>query len=154
MKMFSPSGHPRFSFMETDLEKFKPISCSLIDPLQWMGAVRMRVQTSDKNISIIHTTPVHRLMTCEVKRCVFVRNKSIIKTSESGEKYAQIKHCLQANTRVDFDVRGQQEKDFFTGGNVHYWLCWLIFLPEASLKLKCLDGFVSHNHAAFHFTRH
>jgi len=85
-----------------------------------MGAVRMRVQTADKNITIIHTTPVHRLMTCEVKRCVFVRNKSIIKTSESGEKYAQIKHCLQANTRVDFDVRGQQEMDFFTGGNVPY----------------------------------
>ncbi len=28
-----------------------------MDPLQWMGAVRMRVQTADKNIIIIHTTP-------------------------------------------------------------------------------------------------
>ncbi len=28
---------------------------------QWMGAVRMRVQTSDKNITMIHTTPVHQL---------------------------------------------------------------------------------------------
>ncbi len=27
----------------------------------WMGAVRMRVQTADKNITIIHTTPVHQL---------------------------------------------------------------------------------------------
>ncbi len=37
----------------------------LIDPmapLQWMGAVRMRVQTADKNITIIHTAPVHQLM--------------------------------------------------------------------------------------------
>ncbi len=25
-----------------------------MDPLQWMGAVRMRVQTADKNITIIH----------------------------------------------------------------------------------------------------
>ncbi len=32
-----------------------------MDPLQWMGAVRMRVQTADKNITIIHTTPVHFL---------------------------------------------------------------------------------------------
>ncbi len=28
-----------------------------MDPLQWMGAIRMRVQTADKNITIIHTTP-------------------------------------------------------------------------------------------------
>ncbi len=47
-----------------------------MDPLQWMGAVRMRVQTADKNITVIHTTPVHQLMSCEAKSCVFV-NKSI-----------------------------------------------------------------------------
>ncbi len=42
--------------------------------------------------------------------------------SESGEKYAQIKHCLQAKTALNnyvsgFDVRGQQGMDF-TGGSV------------------------------------
>ncbi len=37
-----------------------------MDPLQWMGAVRMKVQTADKNITIIHTTPVHQLMSCKV----------------------------------------------------------------------------------------
>ncbi len=31
-----------------------------MDPLQWMGAVRMRVQTADKNITIIHTPPDHQ----------------------------------------------------------------------------------------------
>ncbi len=36
-------------------------------------------------------------MACEVKNCVFASHKSIIKT-ESGEKNAQIKHCLQAKT--------------------------------------------------------
>ncbi len=50
-----------------------------MDPLQWMGAVSMRVQTADRSITIIHTTPVHQLMSCEVKSCVFVKNKSIIK---------------------------------------------------------------------------
>ncbi len=40
-------------------------------------------------------------------------------SSESEEKYAQIKHCLQAKTVlnkyvVDFDVRRQQEIDVFT----------------------------------------
>ncbi len=41
---------------------------------QWMGAVRMRLQTANKNITIINTTPVNHLMTCEVIRCLFVRN--------------------------------------------------------------------------------
>ncbi len=89
-----------------------------------MGAVRMRVRTADKNITIIHT-PVHQLMPCEAKICVLVRNKSIIKmflTSNhcfqlkykssihntafsskkssylNREKSAQIKHRLQAKT--------------------------------------------------------
>ncbi len=48
-----------------------------LHPLQWMGAVRMRVQTADKNITIIHTTPVHQLMSWEAKSCVLIRNKSI-----------------------------------------------------------------------------
>ncbi len=47
-----------------------------MDALQWMGAVRKRVQTADKNITIIHTTPVHQLTSC-----VFVRNKSINRDS-------------------------------------------------------------------------
>ncbi len=31
-----------------------------MDPLQWMGAVSMRVQTANKNITIIHTATVHQ----------------------------------------------------------------------------------------------
>ncbi len=102
---------------------FHSIICSPVDALQWMGAVRMRVQTADKNITIIHTTPVHQLTSWEDKRCMFVKNKSIIIrhflhfnvqlkssvynytssskksiSSESGEKSAQIKHHLQGNT--------------------------------------------------------
>ncbi len=38
-----------------------------MDPLQWMGAVRMRVQTADKNITVIHTTPVQQLQYILVK---------------------------------------------------------------------------------------
>ncbi len=112
-----------------------------MDPLQWMGAVRMRVQTADKNITIIHTTPVHRLTSWEAKHCMFVINKSIktffcpqfiillspLKKPESGEKYAQIKHHLKVktvpnsskqNTWVYFHVRGQQEMDFFIEGSI------------------------------------
>ncbi len=72
------------------------ITCSPVDPLQWMGAVRMRVQTAAKNITnitVIHTTPVYQLMYCEVKSCTFVRNKSIVK----GLVHPKIKFslCLQ-----------------------------------------------------------
>ncbi len=49
-----------------------------MDPLQWMGAVRVKVQTADKNNTVIHTTPVLQLMPL-AKSCVFVRNKSLIK---------------------------------------------------------------------------
>ncbi len=40
-----------------------------------MGAVRMRVQTADKNITIIHMTPVYQLTSCEVKSGTFFVNK-------------------------------------------------------------------------------
>ncbi len=91
-----------------------------------MGAVRMRVQTADKNVTIIHTTPVHHLMSWEDKSYMFVKkqihqivltvNLCLLKyeasihdidfssekiaSSESGEKYAiyiLIKYCLQVN---------------------------------------------------------
>ncbi len=70
----------------SDLEKCS----STMDALQWMGAVRMRVQTADKNITIIHTTPVHQLTSWEDKSCVFVRNKSIIKM------FLTSNHCFWA----------------------------------------------------------
>ncbi len=66
--------------------------------------------------------------------------------SESGEKYAQIKQRLQVKTvqdsikQVDFDVRGQQGKYFFTGGSIMD----SVLVRIECLKLKCLnDGFVS-----------
>ncbi len=61
------------------------ISVSAMDALQWMGAVRMR---ADKNITIIHTTPVHKLPSGEDKslhediftlnHCFWAKYKSII----------------------------------------------------------------------------
>ncbi len=51
-----------------------------MDALQWMGAVRTRVQTVDTDITIIHTTPVHQLTSGEDKSCVFAKNESIDET--------------------------------------------------------------------------
>ncbi len=63
---------------QRNLEKCRHnITFSPMDLLQWMGAVRRRVQTADKNNTIIpqviHTTPVHQLLSCEVKSRMFVR---------------------------------------------------------------------------------
>ncbi len=70
LTMYSLSGHPRCRwacfFIWTNLEKLQYITCSPMAHLKWMGAVRMRVQTADKNITIIHTTPIHQLMSCEI----------------------------------------------------------------------------------------
>ncbi len=92
--MYSLSGHPRRRwvcyFIRTDLENFAwhHFLC------KWMGAIRMRVQTADKNITIIHTTPAHQLISCKVKICVFVWSKSIIKALNCHfwPKYQSIIH--------------------------------------------------------------
>ncbi len=52
-----------------------------MDALQWMGAVRMKVQTADKkhhnNPQVIHTSPSINVLWSE-KVCVIINN-SIIK---------------------------------------------------------------------------
>ncbi len=72
-----------------------------MDPLQWMGAVRMRVQTADKNITIIHkkSKTVHQLMVCKYESIhnIAFSSENVV-SSESGEKYAQVKHQLQVKT--------------------------------------------------------
>ncbi len=45
-----------------------PSEWESMDALQWMGAVR--VQTADKDITILHTTPVHQLTSGEDKSSV------------------------------------------------------------------------------------
>ncbi len=125
--------------------------------LQWMGAVRMRVQTADKNITIIHTTPVHQLTSWEDKSW----NKSIFKTfltlnhcflqkyksrihnntswirSESGEKSAQINHCLQDKT-----VQNNSKQTFHFFWLFHwrkrYYGLWTHILARSLLCNTCI----------------
>ncbi len=56
-------------------------TCSPMDPLQWMGPIRMRVQTGDKNITIIHkqSTWLHVVIVINPSlRSFFTSNKSSI----------------------------------------------------------------------------
>ncbi len=62
-------------------------------------------------------------------------------TFKSVKKYAQIKHHLQAKSSNklfkmvgDFDVRGQQGMDFFTGGKImDSFKCLDLFLTNTQL---------------------
>ncbi len=107
-----------------------------------MGAVRMRVQTADKNITIIHKyfSPSVKVLKWKAA-CLLETNplkyfpakweSSIIYkvvSSESGEKYAQIQQFTSQNMSVDFNVNGQQWRDFFTFVIMYYGL---IFCQEA-----------------------
>ncbi len=51
--------HLADAFIQSDLKCIQAIdidiTCSPMDPLQWMGAVTIRLQTADKNITIIQT---------------------------------------------------------------------------------------------------
>ncbi len=57
LNIYLSSGHTVQAVDDLAWIQMDSITCSAMDALQWMGAVRMRVQTADKNITIIHTTP-------------------------------------------------------------------------------------------------
>ncbi len=83
-----------------------------------MGAVRMRVQTADKNITIIHTTPVHQLTSWEDKSCVFVQNKSIKYNCELLPKYESIIHNnASSSEEVILSESGEKSVFFFKYGS-------------------------------------
>ncbi len=64
-----------------------------MDPLQWMGAIRMRVQTTDKNNpQVIHMTPV--LTLCEVKKMNVLSNKFSI------NMFLTSNHCFLQKIQV------------------------------------------------------
>ncbi len=80
-----PSGDSRCRwvcfFFGTDLKKFSIallvhhwIICSEWVPSEWESK---QLKKHDDNPQLIHTIPVHQLTSCEVKICMFVRNKII-----------------------------------------------------------------------------
>ncbi len=92
-----------------------------MDPLQWMGAVRMRVQTTDKkhnNLQVIHMIPVHRL-TYFVKSWVFVTSK-----------FTNI--FLNCFGLLLFLFR--QNKQYYNGTRLKLKISWWICLPPMCIN--------------------
>ncbi len=55
-----------------------------MNPLQWMGAIRMKVQTADKSITHISSPPVNILRSvCFSQTCSFLFHKMLIDVLES-----------------------------------------------------------------------
>ncbi len=85
-----------------------------------MGAVRMRVQTADKNITIIYTTLVNQLMSWEVKSCMCVRNK-IYHKCISGHNKKSLHNNVSSSEKYkkkSFSPDSDSMFFFFTGGSV------------------------------------
>ncbi len=91
--------------------------CSEWVPSEW---------ESDKNITIIHSTPVHQLSLWEDKswKSIIHNNASSsekVVRSESGEKSAQIKHRLQAKTALNTYVTAWILVWETTGDGLYHW---------------------------------
>ncbi len=69
----------------------------------WSNAVRKKVQTADKNITIIHnTTPLINECLAKQKAEVLLSIKTFWTFNETSRLkiYAQFKHCLQVKTNT------------------------------------------------------
>ncbi len=103
-----------------------------MDPLQWMGAVRMRVQTADKTSQSSTSNPHHSSTSVKKKREI--------------SKTALNKHV------AGFWCERQQEMDFFTGGSaimdyelafylkMSWWICFLWTRSFCDVFISCLDS--------------
>ncbi len=122
-----------------------------MDALQWMGAVRTRVQTDDKNISIIQS--ISWLVKKKLKEtnpplrhfnCTQGFFPLYCFSSKKSSWLNQKRNMHRSNMWVDFDVKGQQGWT-----SLEEALLWIMAKRNCSLKLKCLDWFVFTNTQLF-----
>ncbi len=86
--MYIFSGYPRWRFffifiLHSSLENIW--RNLLTNGYSAVNGCRQKESKQLIKTQVIHTTPGHQLMSCEMKSCVFVRNKSIIKTLTSNK---------------------------------------------------------------------
>ncbi len=121
--------------------------------LQWMGAVRIRFQTADKNITIL-MTPAHQLTSCEVKSFLFIRVVNpkywFVQwkvSSESGEKYAQIKHMFEniPNQFLDFCHKQWFKAKGFDLQDINWWtgVMWINSCNSKFLQICSTEETIS-----------
>ncbi len=128
------------------------ITCLSMDPLQWMGAVRMSVQTADKNITVINTTSVHQLTSCEVKSCEFVLNKYSIRIFLTSNcrfwlKYKSSIHNIAWNKLICI-VDVQRMSTF--SANFLFWVNYSFNFCKCSAHLcNCSSKIITHGSPSF-----
>uniref|UniRef100_A0A672M614 Piezo-type mechanosensitive ion channel component 2-like n=1 Tax=Sinocyclocheilus grahami TaxID=75366 RepID=A0A672M614_SINGR len=87
--------------------------CITCSPLEGMGAVRMRVQTADKNITVIHSTPVHQFTSGEDTSCntSIKKHVSIIHNNSSSSEKVHLLFCLNAKHSAAADITSSLSED-------------------------------------------
>ncbi len=87
--MHSPSSHQRYRRVEQIWGNLALQHFLTVDRLQWMGAVRIRIKTADKNITIIqNTSPAVNVLWSE-KLCGC--NKQIIRENILQTQFLTLK---------------------------------------------------------------
>ncbi len=105
-------------------------------PLQWMGAVRMRVQTADKNITMIHTLKRKNLCVCKKqihhKVIAQVYSKPVTKSLLVPIDFYNMEKVLWKS----MGTRSWLKKLLFTSQDINWWtgvvwitcrLLWLFY---------------------------
>ncbi len=134
-----------------------------------MGAVRMRVQTADKNITIIHTTPVLQLSCEELSVCTKQIHQDVLTSNSCFQlKYKSSFHnvavievsCLNRESKMHRSSTIYTQKQICgwiltwqtSGDRLYHWRkcyygLWTGILARSNgLKLKCPnDRFVLTN---------
>ncbi len=97
------------------------ITCSPMDPLQWMGAVRMRAQTADKNIIVINTTTIPQ--SCEVKAvCLLETNPSLRLLSSNRPSWIKYESIIHNNASSVHPLLSSHIKShIFVKNCLHLW---------------------------------
>ncbi len=116
-----------------------------MDHLQWMGAVRMRVQT-DKNITIIHTTPVSRICLIPPFSTHIITWVLMEHTCTSSEPHQQhhkdTPHCTQTSGLVFTKWTPEAISDIYLW--LTYLFTYLLCLLQHCVLRSPVDSSKSH----------
>ncbi len=116
-----------------------------------------RQNEKHENITIIHTSPVHKLMYCEVKSCMLVRNKFIFVRSRFLSWFKQDDFFTGESNIMDYVIGRSNGLKLKSS----WWLCFLqthsfliddlelcgLLVDHCDVFISCLDSHSDGTHS-------